>query len=138
MTLYEELTDERGEKYRHNLGGASWMQTPDRKSREFFLTFDGPLQSDTLFLETHNGDNPPIELEKFQLFYPATRILFKARPDDDLFLYYGNPRAAAPRYDSAWSPGNCWRRTKPRPRSAPRSNCGNRRGASMKSPARAA
>jgi len=99
MTLYEELTDERGEKYRHNLGGASWVQKPDRKSREFFLTLDGPPQSDTLVLETHNGDNPSVELEKFQFFYPATRVLFKTRPDDELFLYYGNPRVASPRYD---------------------------------------
>jgi hypothetical protein len=99
MTLYEELADERGEKYRHNLGSASWVQKPDRKNREFFLTLDSPPQSDTLFLETHNGDNPPVALEKFQLFYPATRILFKARPDDELFLYYGNPRVATPSYD---------------------------------------
>src|SRR5208282_5829417 len=99
LALYEELTDEHGEKYRHNLSSASWIQKPDRKSREFFLTLDGPLQSDTLFLETYNGDNPLIELDKFQLFYPATRVLFKARPDDGLFLYYGNPRVASPRYD---------------------------------------
>jgi len=99
ITLYEELTDERGEKYRHNLGGASWVQKPDRKSREFFLTLDDPARSDTLFLETHNGDNPPVVLEKFRLFYPATRILFKAGSDDELFLYYGNPRVAAPSYD---------------------------------------
>ena len=99
VTLYEEPTDERGEKYQHNLSGASWIQKPDRKSREFFLTLDGRLQSDTIFLETHNGDNPPIELEAFQLLYPATRILFKARADDELFLYYGNPRVDPPRYD---------------------------------------
>ena len=99
MALYEELTDERGEKYRHNLGGISWTQKPDRPNRDFFLTLDSPPQSDTLFLETHNGDNPPIALEKFQLFYPATRILFKAGPEDELFLYYGNPRAATPNYD---------------------------------------
>ncbi len=42
VTLFEELADERGEKYRHNLGGASWVQKPDRKSREFFLTLDSP------------------------------------------------------------------------------------------------
>ena len=57
------------------------------------------MQSDTLFLETDNGDNPPIELEKFTAFYPATRILFKAKPEDELFLYYGNPQAAPPSYD---------------------------------------
>jgi len=99
LTVYEELTDEHGDKYHHNLGSASWIQKPDRKSGELYLILDGPPQSDTLFLETHNGDNPPIELNAFQLFYPATRVLFKARPDDGLFLYYGNPRTASPRYD---------------------------------------
>ena len=99
MTLYEELTDERGDKYRRNLGGAAWTQTPDRRSREFALPLNGRLQSDTLFLETENGDNPPIELEKFAVFYPATRVLFKARAGDELFLYYGNPRVSAPSYD---------------------------------------
>lgn len=99
LSLYEELTDGRGDKYRHELGGATWMQTPERKSKEFSLAFNGTPLSDTLFLETENGDNPPIELEKFTAFYPATRILFKAKPDDKLFLYYGNPPAASPSYD---------------------------------------
>ncbi|MFZ0826200.1 MAG: DUF3999 family protein [Verrucomicrobiia bacterium] len=99
MTLYEELTDERGEKYRHGLGGVSWVQKPDRKNGEFFLALDSPPRSDTLFLETHNGDNPPIALEKFQLGYPATRILFKTGSDDQLFLYYGHPHATTPSYD---------------------------------------
>jgi len=99
LTLYEELTNERGEKYRNTLGNASWLQTPDRKNREFFLALDRAPQSDTLFLETQNGDNPQIVLEKFQLFYPVTRVLFKAGADDELLLYYGNPRSDAPRYD---------------------------------------
>ena len=99
LSLYEELTDERGDKYRRVLGGATWTQTPERQSKEFTLTLDGTLQSDTLFLETDNGDNPPIKLEKFTAFYPATRILFKAKPRDELFLYYGNPQVAPPSYD---------------------------------------
>jgi len=99
VALYEELTDERGEKYRRELSSASWIQKPDCPGGEFFLTLDGPPQSDTLYLETHNGDNPPIELDKFICFYPATRVLFKAGPDDGLFLYYGNPRVAPARYD---------------------------------------
>jgi hypothetical protein len=99
VTLYEELTDERGDKYRRDLGNESWTQTPDRKSRTFALPVNERLQSDTLFLETENGDNPPIELEKFTTFYPATRVLFKAKADDELFLYYSNPRVSAPNYD---------------------------------------
>ena len=99
LSLYEELTDERGDIYRRALGGATWTQTPERRSKEFALALDDVPQSDTLFLETENGDNPPIELDKFTAFYPVTRILFKAKPDDGLFLYYGNPRIASPSYD---------------------------------------
>ena len=99
LSLYEKITDERGDIYRRALGGATWIQTPERQSKEFALTLDSVPQSDTLFLETENGDNPPIELEKFTAVYPATRILFKAKPDDELFLYYGNPRVASPSYD---------------------------------------
>jgi hypothetical protein len=99
VTLYEELTDERGDKYRRTLGGAGWVQTLARTNQEFTLAFEGSPRRDTLILETHNGDNPPIELEKFQAFYSATRILFKARPADEPLLYYGNPQVDSPRYD---------------------------------------
>jgi len=99
MSLYEDLADDRGDKYHHALGGGSWTQTPERKSKEFSLTLDSAPQSDTLFLETANGDNPPIALENFAAFYPATRILFKAKADDELFLYYGNSRASSAQYD---------------------------------------
>jgi len=99
LSLYEEVAGERGDTYRHVLGGGSWRQTPDRKSKEFALTLDSAPRSGTLCLETGNGDNPPVELEQFQVFYPATRILFKGKPGDEVFLYYGNPRVAPPRYD---------------------------------------
>jgi hypothetical protein len=99
LSLYEELTDDRGDKYRQSIGNVTWTQTPDSKSKEFILTLDSVPQSDTLFLETENGDNPPIELEKFTAAYPVTRVLFKAKGEDDLFLYYGNPRVVSPRYD---------------------------------------
>jgi hypothetical protein len=99
LSLYEELTDERGGLSRRALGSAVWTQTPERRSKEFVLTLDTAPQSDTLFLETGNGDNPPIELEKFTAFYPATRILLKAKSGEGLFLYYGNPRVSSPSYD---------------------------------------
>ena len=99
MSLYEELADSRGNKYRHQLGNALWTQTPEHQSKEFALNFDSPPQGGKFYLETENGDNPPIELEKFTAHYPATRILFKAKSEDDLLLYYGNPRVSPPRYD---------------------------------------
>lgn len=99
VTLYEEVADDRGEKYRRNLGSATWVQTPNRPAKQFVMTLGSPLQTDTVILETHNGDNPPIELDKFQVAYIATRVLFKAEPANELFLYYGNPRVSSPRYD---------------------------------------
>jgi hypothetical protein len=99
VTLYEELSDDRGDKYHRPLGGASWFQTPDHIGQQLMLGLDASPTSDTLVLETHNGDNPQIELEKFQAFYSAARVLFKAQPADELLLYYGNPQTAAPRYD---------------------------------------
>jgi hypothetical protein len=66
---------------------------------DFSLPLNSVPQSDTLVLETQNGDNPPIELEKFVVSYPATRVLFKAKADDRLLLYYGNPRVSSPSYD---------------------------------------
>ena len=63
------------------------------------MTLDTSPRSDVLFLETQNGDNPRIELDQFRLFYPATRLLFKAGREDHVFLYYGNPEVASPRYD---------------------------------------
>ena len=95
----EGAADERGEKFRRALGTVTWTRTPDHKANDFVFPLDGTAQSDTLFLETQNGDNPPIELDKFAVLYPATRVLFKAKADDALFLYYGNPRVASPSYD---------------------------------------
>jgi len=99
MVLYELVDDERGVKYQRNLGSATWVLTPERKSRELSLSFDTAPLTDTLMLTTVNGDNPAIEIDNFRVFHPATRILFKAKSDDDLLLYYGNSQAAPPRYD---------------------------------------
>ncbi len=99
LVLSEEVTDERGEKHRRALGEASWVLTPDHKARDFALVLSAMPQTDTLILETENGDNAPLELENFAAFYSATRAVFKARPEDQLHLYHGNPRGAAPNYD---------------------------------------
>jgi hypothetical protein len=99
MSLSVEYSDERGDTFRRQLGSATWTQTPERKTKEFSLSLNSVPENSTLILETENGDNPPIELEKFTAFYPATRVLFKAKADDRLYLYYGNPRVPPPSYD---------------------------------------
>jgi hypothetical protein len=99
--LWEEVTDERGDKFASELGRATWDQTPSASKRDLIIELNARPQSDTLFLETDNGDNPAIELRDFRCYYPVTHIVFKAKPDpaQPLWLYYDNPDATAPRYD---------------------------------------
>ena len=99
MTLYETLADERGDKFTHTLGHAEWVLTPGRNARQLALALDDRPQSDTLILETQNGDNSSIELGSFQVFHPVTRVLFKATTADEVYLYFGNAEIGAPSYD---------------------------------------
>jgi Protein of unknown function (DUF3999) len=96
VRVWEEVPDGRGGRYRRELGNADWKRTTDSKN---FLTVNltGVPQTDTLFLEIDNGDNPPIELDNFRLTYSVTRLVFKSAQSP--MLYYGNPLVPAPRYD---------------------------------------
>ena len=101
LRLLEQPTDERGEKYDRSLGNASWERTPPASARRLEMVLTSAPVTDTLILETDNGDNPPIQLENFAAWYPAARVWFKALPEPPTFLYYGNARAGAPQYDIA-------------------------------------
>lgn len=97
VRLWEEVPDGRGGKLPHELGSAEWSRMMDSKELSFSVLLHARPQSTTLFLETDNGDNPPLELENFRLFHPVTRLVFKA--DEAPTLYYGHAAATAPRYD---------------------------------------
>jgi len=101
MRLSEEVADERGDTFPRELGRATWKKVPGEATREFAIQLDVAPQSGTLFLETENGDNPPIDLHDFRGYYPVTRLVFKAASDSTqpVWIYYGNPDAALPRYD---------------------------------------
>lgn len=101
MRLWEEVTDERGDKFAVELGRATWDKTPNSPNRDLVIELNARPKSDTLLLETDNGDNPAIELRDFRGYYPVTRVVFKATPDpvQPVWLYYSNPDAAAPHYD---------------------------------------
>jgi hypothetical protein len=99
LVLYEEFTDDRGEKYRSTLATGSWIRTEEQGQRQFTLTLNRPPSGKQFFLETDNGDNPPIALEQAKLFYPVSRIYFKAGVDPMVLLYYGRVSAPMPNYD---------------------------------------
>jgi Protein of unknown function (DUF3999) len=99
--LFENIVTERGDSYARQLVSANWRQIPGEKRRDFVLELNTGPTTDTLTLETDNGDNPPIELSAFRAYYPVTRMVFAATNDstEPVWLYYGNPDAPAPRYD---------------------------------------
>jgi len=100
IQVYETLTDSRGEHYSCNLASSDWTHKPEDKPQPLTLALFDRLQTDTLWLETDNADNPPITLERVQLFYPVIRLLCKTTSPELVELVYGNNDVAAPRYDA--------------------------------------
>jgi Protein of unknown function (DUF3999) len=98
--FWEELTDERGDQYSRELAQTTWRRVPNQPAGQLAASFAAPPKTDTVLMETDNGDNPPIELHDFRGYYPATRIIFASSKSQSIGLYYGNEEAIAPRYDA--------------------------------------
>ena len=98
--IWEELTDERGDKYAGELAQATWRRVPNQPAGQLAAALERTPRSDTILIETDNGDNPPIELHDFRGYYPATRVIFTSTKSQPTALYYGNDEAAAPQYDA--------------------------------------
>ncbi|MDD2765471.1 MAG: DUF3999 family protein, partial [Opitutaceae bacterium] len=62
VRLLEDVEDNRGYTSRRWLGQTAWSQTPGRHAAVFTIAVNQPPETDTLWLETDNGDNPPITL----------------------------------------------------------------------------
>lgn len=98
--IYEKTSDASGHPRESTLAAGAWSRTPEPgvpETRIFELS-DRP-QTDTLWIETDNGDNPAIALGAVQSVYPVVRLVFKVAETDGCSLAYGNPAAGAPRYD---------------------------------------
>ncbi len=101
LRLYETIPSDRGNGgYERTLGEADWSRTPNGPSSALTFALQPGVAptTDTLTLETDNGDNPPLALASAQAAYPVMRLLFKT-DFAPLALYYGNRDVAAPRYD---------------------------------------
>ena len=98
--LYEKTAQAGEGPSEHPLAAGLWIRTPEAGSpaaRTF--EFQDRMSTDTLWIETDNGDNPPIALGTAQAVYPVARLVFKVAETDGFTLAYGNPSAGAPRYD---------------------------------------
>lgn len=100
LRLFEKLTDQNGAAYENTLAGGSWNRTPEPgvpETRSFELS--GRSRTPALWIETDNGDNPPIALSSAQAVYPVVRLIFKTAETEGFTLAYGNSDSAPPRYD---------------------------------------
>lgn len=98
--LYEKVTTPEGRAMEVTLASGDWSRTPQPGSPETHtLVLSGRLRSDTVWIETDNGDNPAIELGPVQALYPVVRLIFKVAETDGFTLAYDHPAASAPRYD---------------------------------------
>jgi hypothetical protein len=98
--LYEKVTGPEGQEIEIPLASGDWSRTPGSgvpDTRTFPLS--DRLRGDTLWIETENGDNPPINLGTCQAVYPVVRLVFKVAETDGFVLAYGNKAANTPRYD---------------------------------------
>ncbi|MEO6004214.1 MAG: hypothetical protein ABIZ04_17525 [Opitutus sp.] len=99
VQVYETIPDARGEPVRHVLSSpAGWSSRPEQENPKLMLDLIDTPRTDTLYLETDNGDNPAIALVKVSAEYPVVRLLFRAEAGQMQF-YYGNDAVPAPRYD---------------------------------------
>ncbi len=99
--LSETVSDGPGEDERRILSAVTWTQTPNQKVRDVVFELNPAPVTDTLMVETDNGDNPPIQLSNFRAYYPVSRVVFKSSVGTGAptWLYYGNPDVSAPHYD---------------------------------------
>lgn len=98
--LFEKVSAADGRSYEHTLATASWSRTPEPGSlRTRVLDFIDRPQTDALYLETDNGDNPSITLTGIKAEYPVIRLVFKVVETDGFELVYGRGGSSAPRYD---------------------------------------
>ena len=98
--IYEKLSTPEGHAYEATLASGNWSRMPEPgvpETRIFDLT--DRLRTDTLWIETDNGDNPAIALGTVQAVYPVVRLIFKVADTGGFELIYDNPAANTPRYD---------------------------------------
>jgi hypothetical protein len=98
--LYEKPARTGEEPPERVLATGLWIRTPEPGSPSArIFELQDRMSTDTLWIETDNGDNPPIALGTAQAVYPVARLVFKVADSDGYTLAYGNASADAPRYD---------------------------------------
>jgi hypothetical protein len=97
VRLYERRQDEASGNF--TFASTTWTRAPDSTEGQLTILLPRRPKGQELILEIDNGDNPPLDLREPTATYAAMRIVFSAAPATNISLYYGNEKAAAPKYD---------------------------------------
>lgn len=99
LSVQELRPYEQGRSAR-TLGSGHWQRRPGQAMQPLHLALYTTPQTDTIQLQTDNGDNEPLRLASVRVLHPVVRVLFRV-PDANtaVHLCYGNARATHPRYD---------------------------------------
>ena len=95
----EILPDSRGHAWPRILGSAAVQRRNLGEPTVFTIPLSSRPQSGKLFVEIDHGDNAAFAPAKAEAIYPVRRLRFRAGDTAECTLLYGNPAAAAPRYD---------------------------------------
>lgn len=101
VTLYEVRPGLRSQTEKRLIGQGNWSRRAGESKERFTVEFSAVPEGDNFWLEIQNGDNPPLKLQSMSVYYPVTKLIFKATEKKPLYLYLGNPKAHEPTYDLA-------------------------------------
>jgi hypothetical protein len=99
LVVWAKSKDQMGNEYRIHVGSENWTKKAGGKNGDLVMSLNTARLPEVFFIETDNGDNPPIEIEKVQAHHAVNVVVAKITDTAPVFLYYGNNLAYAPRYD---------------------------------------
>lgn len=99
FTLWGNRKDSLGHLYRVQYDTARWRRQPTDQTLVFSLPLPSIRLPEECFLETDNGDNPPIGISDVKFVSGVKAVAAKLAEAASVFLYYGNAAAGEPRYD---------------------------------------
>ncbi len=99
IVVGEVLPDSRGQAWPRLLGSAAVQRRSLAEPTVFTISLQSRPRSGKLFVEIDHGDNAPFAPAAAEAVYPVHRLHFRAGEAASCTLVYGNPTAAAPRYD---------------------------------------
>lgn len=100
IRVFEMVQTTRGDSFEQAVATAPWRNLLNSEDdNTLSIVLDDVAQSEALWLETDNGDNPAIMISSATVTYPVVRLLFKPAEASPVTLHYGNLNVGAPQYD---------------------------------------